>query len=152
MENDRKGKYIFPCILSWAHDITYFVDRQTCDGMPASDVKSINENAYALSEKGHIQKVDLTTDPQSIYVRSICLPEMRKNRIYKVTIVLDNDSNDILAAGCECLAGKAPTASCKHVDALCYTLDRFCKKKGRYQASLPVLTNCNLGTNPDLEK
>lgn len=70
----------------------------------------------------------MTTDPQSIYVRSICLPEMRKDRIYKVSIVLDNDSNNILGAGCECPAGKAPTASCKHV-AVCYTLDRFCKKR-----------------------
>lgn len=110
--------------------ITYFVDRQTCNSMPASDVKSINENAYALSERGHIQRVEMTTDPQSIYVRSICLPEMRKDRIYKVSIVLDKDSNDILA-------GKAPTASCKHVAALCYTLDRFCKKKA--DTRLPYL-------------
>ena len=116
-------------VFCHGHMITYFVDRQTCDSMPASDVKSINENAYALSERGHIQRVEMTTDPQSIYVRSICLPEMRKDRIYKVSIVLDKDSNDILAGGCECPAGKAPIASCKHVAALCYTLDRFCKKR-----------------------
>ena len=53
------------------HMITYFVDRQTCDSMPASDVNSINENAYALSEREHIQRVEMTTDSQSIYVCSI---------------------------------------------------------------------------------
>ena len=51
--------------------ITYFVDPQTCNNIPASDVKSINENAYALSERGHIQRVEMTTDSQSIYVHSI---------------------------------------------------------------------------------
>ena len=69
-------------VFCHGHMITYFADRQTCDSIPASDVKSINENAYALSERGHIQKVEMTIDPQSIYVRSICLPEMHKDHMY----------------------------------------------------------------------
>ena len=78
--------------------ITYFVDRQTCDNMSACDVKSIDANAYALSERGHKQKVEMTTDPQSICVQ-ICLPEMHKGHISKVNIVFDKASNDILTTG-----------------------------------------------------
>ena len=69
-------------VFCHGHMRTYFVDHQTCDSMPVSDVKSINENSYALSERGHIQRVEMTTDPQSIYVRSICLYTRNAKRSY----------------------------------------------------------------------
>lgn len=119
------------------HMIAYFVDRQACDKLPAGDVKSISEHAYALSERGHIQKIELTSDDNSIYLRANCLPEMRKDRTYKISLVLAKQSNHIIAAECGCPAGKAPTASCKHIAALCYALDKFCK-----YSELPEFLTC----------
>ena len=43
----------------------------------------------------------------------------------------------ITEAECECPAGTAPTASCKQITALCYTLDSFCKRR-----QLPQLETC----------
>ena len=119
------------------HMITYFVDCQVCDQRPAGDMRSISEHAYALSERGHVQKIEVASDTNSIYLRATCLPEMRKDRIYKISLELNKQSNHIIAAGCGCPAGKAPTASCKHIAALCYTLDKFCKHN-----ELPVFLTC----------
>ena len=38
------------------HMIAYFVSRKASDHLPASDIKSISEHAYGLSERGHVQK------------------------------------------------------------------------------------------------
>ncbi len=62
---------------------------------------------------------------------------MRKDWKYKLHMVLDRQSNYITEAECGCPAGKAPTASCKHIAALCYTLDSFGKCR-----QLPQLETC----------
>ena len=119
------------------HMIAYFVERQTGDERPASDVKSMSSHAYALSERGHVQNIQLASDNYFIHIRGECLPQMRKDRKYKLSLVLERQSNDITEAECECPAGTAPTASCKHIAALCYTLDSFCKRR-----QLPQLETC----------
>ena len=43
--------------------------------------------------------------------------------------MLHNSSYDIATACCGCPAGKGPTASCKHIGALCNTLVSFCRLK-----------------------
>ena len=47
--------------------IVYFVDGKASDNLPASDIKSISDQAYALSERGHIQNSELATDFGSNY-------------------------------------------------------------------------------------
>ena len=56
----------------------------------------------------------------------ICHPEMQKDCIYNLQMSIDQNSFDITSASCDCPAGKGPTASCKHVGALCYALVEFC--------------------------
>jgi len=50
----------------------------------------------------------------------VCHPEMQKDRIYNLLMSIDLNSYDITAASCDCSSGKGPSASCKHVGALCY--------------------------------
>ena len=38
---------------------------------------------------------------------------------------LDVETSDIVAAECGCPAGRGPYASCKHIGALCYSLEEF---------------------------
>ena len=45
--------------------------------------------------------------------------------MYKVFLHLDPDIFAIVGAECRCPADKRPHASCKHIGALCYTLEEF---------------------------
>ena len=79
-----------------------------------------------LYDCGHIQCMEVDYTSTLMHLRATYIPEMRKDRIYKVLMILDRKTCDINAATCDCLAGKGPVVSCKHVGALCYALVEFC--------------------------
>ena len=108
------------------HMISYFVCRTAVDGLPAGDIKSINTAAKHLYDCGHVQNIEVGYTNATIFLRAICHPEMRKDRIYNLQMSIDQNSFDITSASCDCPAGKGPSASCKHVGALCYALVEFC--------------------------
>ena len=82
-----------------------------------------------ISERGHIQNIQLASGNYFIHIWAEHLPQMRMDWKCKLSLVLEKQSNDITEAECECLAGRAPTQSCKLIAALCYTLDSFCKHR-----------------------
>ena len=51
---------------------------------------------------------------------------MKKDRMYKLLLILDSKSSDVLQAESGCPGGKGLFASCKHIGALCYALEEFC--------------------------
>ena len=110
-----------------AQIISYFVTRTADDGLPASDFKSINSSALSLFRCGHVKKIHVCHQitPANVFIRADCLPEMKKDRVYKTEMELENSSFDIRRAQCGCPAGRGPTASCKHIAALCYALEEF---------------------------
>lgn len=121
---DIKHAPHFNIAFTNAHVIGYFVTRTADDGLPAGDFKSINESASNLYRCGHVQEIQVCSDANSnLCIRAKCLPEMRKDRIYLLEMVLDEVSQDVLSARCGCPAGMGPKASCKHVAALCYALE-----------------------------
>lgn len=65
--------------FTYGHMITYFVNRSVADGLPAADFKSINSAANNLFEGGHIQNLEVGESEECLFVRSNCLPEMRKD-------------------------------------------------------------------------
>ena len=97
------------------------------DGLPAGDFKGINKSAEYLFCCGHIQSIQYCIYMKIMYIKSNCLPEMRKDRIYKVCIGLEIGSSDIAYAACGCPAGKGPRGSCKHIAVLTYGISEFCK-------------------------
>ena len=105
--------------------------------MAAGDFKSINSAANNLFEGGHVQNIEIRESKHYIYIKCNCLPEMSKDRVYKILLSLHNSSYDSATACCGCPAGKGPTASCKHIGALCYALASFCKLK-----TLPDFMTC----------
>ena len=109
------------------HIVTYFVTRTVCDSLPATDLKSINKSADNLFRCGHVQEIVVCTTTSLLFLRAKCVPEMRKDRIYKLGLALQADSFDITHAECGCPAGKGPHGSCKHIAALCYALADFCR-------------------------
>ena len=102
--------------------ISYFVSRTAVNGLASGDVKSINKSAKYVYDCGHVQAMEVGYTSASIHLRATCIPEMRKDRVYKVLMTLDCKTYNINTATCGCPAGKGPTASCKHVGALCYAL------------------------------
>ena len=113
------------------HMIAYFVSRRVSDSLPASDIKSISEHAYGLCERGHVQKIEVinTRSSPAVYIRANCFPEMKKDRTYKIQLQLERDTLHISGAECGCPAGRGPVASCKHIGALCYVLEKFGRLK-----------------------
>ena len=108
--------------------MTYFVTRTAVDGLQSGDFKAINESAMNLFRCGHVQQIEVASDEDRVFVHAVCLPEMRKDRMYKLLMSMNKEDLDIITAECGCPGGKGPTASCKHIGALCYAYTNFCEK------------------------
>ena len=135
---DIKNAPHYNIVFTNAHVIGYFVTRTADDGLPAGDFKSINDSASNLYRCGHVQEIQVCLDANSnLCIRAKCLPEMRKDRIYLLEMVLDETSHDVLSARCGCAAGMGPKASCKHIAALCYALEEFSRLR-----QLPEFVTC----------
>ena len=122
-----------------AQIISYFVTRTALDGLPAGDFKYVNSSALSLFRCGHVQKILVchNSSATSIYIRADCLPEIKKDQVYKIVMLLQESYFDILAAQCGCPAGRDPNASCKHIAALCYALEDFSRLR-----QLPEFKTC----------
>ena len=92
-----------------------------------SDMKGMNSSALNLFRCGHIQQITVCyrSDQKQLCIKANCMPEMRKDRVYHLTMVLNLESSDIVGAECGCPAGKGPHASCKHIGGLCFALEEF---------------------------
>ena len=100
--------------------------RRAVDGMPASDIKGMNSSALNLFKCGHLQDIVVCFLPEDhVCIRANCVPEMKKDCIYKLTVFLDKSSFDSVGADCGCPAGKGPHGSCKHIGGLSYALEEF---------------------------
>ena len=94
--------------------VTYFVTRTADDGLPLGDFKSINSSAEKLFCCGHVQNIQVAQDTEdTFFLRADCVPEMKKDRLYKISMRLDRKTFDICGATCGCPAGKGPKGSCK---------------------------------------
>lgn len=77
------GRTLLP-EFSLASMMAYFVTRKVCDGQNAGDFKHLNNHSYSLFKSGHIQKIlTIKENDNNIYLNTVCLPEMRKDREYK---------------------------------------------------------------------
>ena len=118
------GRTLLP-EFSLANMLSYFVTRKVCDGNIAGDFKLINSHSYPLFEVGHVQRIQVIKgNGNNVYLSAVCLPEMRKDRDYKVQVVL-SPVGGIVFAEDGCPAGKGPKESCKHIAAFCYALEEF---------------------------
>ena len=105
--------------------MSYFVSRTVYDGQEAGDFKNINNHSYPLFKAGHIQRIKgIKGNDDNVYLCGVYLPEMRKDREYKLQLIL-SPSGDIVYAEDGCPAGKGPHGSCKHIAAFCYALEEF---------------------------
>ena len=111
--------------------------RTAKDGKAANDFKSINKSAENLFWCGHVQGLSVVCEDEYWWIKADCRPEMKKVKMYKMMMSLCKGSWDINSALCGCPASKGPSASCKHIDVLCYALENFCSL-----GQLPELITC----------
>ena len=123
--------------FSSGHIVSYFVNHSVCDGLPAGDFKAINKSAENLFMCGHVQNIQVCATDNNLFIKAKCLPEMRKDRVYLLRVVLNVKTFDIFFAECGCPAGLGPQGSCKHIGALSYALVDFSKMQ-----SLPTHKSC----------
>ena len=69
------------------------------------------------------------SNEDKVFFGADCLPEMRKDQVYKIVLRLDSNSYEIDGAECRYPVDRGPRASCKHIAALCYALEEFGRLK-----------------------
>ena len=82
--------------------------RKICNGCSYIDFKSINQSAIDLFHCGHLQQVETAESNATLQIRANCLPQMRKDRDYKVVLSFSSNKWNINGASCGCPAGKGP--------------------------------------------
>ena len=81
------GRTLLP-EFSLANILSYFVTRKVCDENIAGDFKRINSHSYPLFKAGHVQRIQVIKGNDiNMYLSAFCLPEMRKDRDYKIQVV-----------------------------------------------------------------
>ena len=116
-----------PGNFDMGNTMKYFVKRTAPDGKSANDFQNISSRAFPLFMDGHVQDIEAyrSSSGDTTYYQANCLPEMKKNIIYSIRIVINSSNADIMYAQCGCVAGKGPRGSCKHLGAMCYALVDF---------------------------
>ena len=90
--------------------------------MRAEDWKSFKAGGYKLFKEGHIQNIMITQHDSVLGITCNCLPETKKDGVYKIKINLSTNS---CLAECSCPAGRGPLGSCKHIAATLFALENF---------------------------
>ena len=108
-----------------AQIINYFIEAVSGDNVESKDFKSLRESSYQMFKEGHIQNIMLKSGNETVIIKCDCLPEIQKDRAYKIMMRINDKSGEIHFAKCGCVAGKGPRASCKHIVCVCYSLENF---------------------------
>ena len=120
-----------------AQIINYFIEAVAGDKEKTNDFKSLRESSYQMFKEGHVQKIELKRGYETIIIKCNCLPEMRKDRVYKIIMRIHHTSGEIQFAKCGCVAGKGPRACCKHIASALYR-----------QVNVRIRRNVNPSPNP----
>ena len=80
---------------------------------------------YKLFKEDHVRNFHVNCDDELYNITCECLPEMRKDRMYKIKVNIFVCSSSVMFAECGCPTGLGPHGSCKHVDAILHALEDF---------------------------
>ena len=110
------------------HIVTYFIICCVIDGChQRTSNLFVHMASIFLSVDNMCRALKCVLPPHlSTYVQVICQPEMKKNKLYKLNLILNSVALHIMYASCGCPAGKGPNGNCKHIGAFCYAFENFC--------------------------
>ena len=112
--------------FSTSNIITYFVTRTAADGLAVGDFTSASKSAENLFLCGHVKDIELSSQPDILWVRAKCLLEMRKDKLYKVIALLSSVNSDILTVKMWLSCCGWTTGNMQAYGSTCYALANFC--------------------------
>ena len=137
--------------------VDYLITRKENDCMRVEDWKSFKTGGYKLFKEDHVQKIMINQQDSVCTITCSCLPEMKKDRIYKIKIDISVNTSDVCGAECSCPAGRGPHGNCKHIAASLFAPENFYSTYKEVQASsndddndlsrIPL--NCRPGTSQE---
>ena len=92
---------------------------------PAEYTRTLDK-AYRFFQDGHVQDIKyhpMDYKPDYVCIVSRVLPSMKKDRVYSVTIVLQESNCSVSTAYCSCPAGLS--GYCNHATATLYCLENY---------------------------
>ena len=105
--------------------VDYMINRKESVCMRAEDWKSFKAGGFKLFKEGHVQNIMISRDDTKLEVECKCLLEMKKDRVYNLTLRISLESTSVIFAECSCPAGRGPHGSCKHITATLFALENF---------------------------
>ena len=93
--------------------------------MRAEDWKNFKTGGYKLFKEGHVQNIMVSQQCSIFGIKCNCLPEMKKDREYKLEIDITTAESDVCRAHCNYPAGRGLHGSCKHIAATLFALENF---------------------------
>ena len=105
--------------------LDYLIYRKKEDGLRAEDWKSFKVGGFKLFKEGHIQNIMVSQQGTVFGIECRCLPEMKKDRVYKIKVEISTNAPSVHLAESSCPAGKGPHGSCKHIAAALFALESF---------------------------
>ena len=105
--------------------VDYLIYRKEEDNMRAEDWKSFKTGGFKLFKEGHVQNIMVHQQGTVFGIDCRCLPEMKKDRVYKIKVEISTETSSVHLAECSCPAGKGPHGSCKHIAATLFALENF---------------------------
>ena len=105
--------------------LDYLIYRKEEDCLRAEDWKSFKAGGFKLFKEGHVQNIMISQQGTVFGVECKCLPEMKKDRVYKIKVEISTHTSSVHLAECSCPAGKEPHGSCKHIAATLFALESF---------------------------
>ena len=103
--------------------IEYFIFCNASDGLERQHWKNINSGNYELFKEGHIHDVVASLSHDISFIRAKCFLEMKKDRVYKVQLQINANTNSVKVAECTCPVG----------------LQSILKFQGMYQETYPTI-------------
>ena len=105
--------------------LDYLIYQKEEDCLRAEDCKSFKAGGFKLFKEGHVQNIMISQQGTVFGVECKCLPERKKDRVYKIKVEISTNTCSIHLAECSCPAGKGPHGSCKHIAATLFALESF---------------------------
>lgn len=76
----------------------YLITRKESNNLRTEDWKSFKTGGYKIFKEGHVQKTMINQEGSVCTISCSCLPEMKKDRVYKIKIDIAVDSSDACGA------------------------------------------------------
>ena len=115
--------------ITVGHIVTYFVSVAvgfTTDRYPVEtrvkDYKALDTQGHSLFKTNRIQSIVVSRKGSQFFLKCVCLAEVENGLVYNLDMTID-DYGYIESASCDCPPGDKVDNTCKHISALCYTLE-----------------------------